>query len=151
MNYKGKFILNREPIYEQIPLKSGSTLTKMVLVCDKVDNLNPYESKIISFTAVGKQASEMSSYAFRVGVEMEVEFDISVREWNGKFFTDLRIQGLQLLGDFRGEQRTEGQDVFNEEPNEEDPFAKDVEGSQAGNEENPFADTGDAENDDLPF
>lgn len=153
MNYKGKFVLKKEPIYEDIPLKSGRTLTKMTLVCDKVTNLNSYESKIIAFVAVGKEASELSSYDFRIGVEMEVEFDVSVREWNGRFFTDLRIQGLQLLGDFRGEQRTDGN--FEEQQKEEVSFktddgnAKTVDDSMKGNAD-PFANE-DLGEDDLPF
>lgn len=156
MKYKGLFIF-KEKREETIHSKKdpGKTYKKLTLVCDKKGQLDQYEVKTITFTSFGSEAIGIDSLDLRPGTEINVTFAIKTREWNQKFFTELEIKEIGILGAYRGANTTE--DTNGSTP--EQMPTETVQGHYTGSEENnfpisdpdPFVVDNKEEEDDLPF
>lgn len=102
--------------------KSGTTWTKRDFVIETTDSF----PKKICLSAWGDKTAELTGVG--VGETIKVSFDVASREYNGKWYTDLRAWKIEKLG-----ASTPGASQ-NDSPGTFDP-----------------APAGESSNDDLPF
>lgn len=156
MRNKARFVFKRLEEETITSKKTGKEYSKVIIICDKMGQLDPYETKVIVFTAFGSSADDVKTIFVENGHEVEIEYRIKCREWNGKYFTELELIKLTSLGPFRGDSSTSTEEHWSDSENtnngpkpESDPFAAKLEESTV--EDDPFADSSGDGNDDLPF
>jgi len=157
MRNKARFVFKRLEEEVITSKKTGKSYNKAIVVCDKKGQLDPYETKTIVFTAFGSGVDDIKTIFVENGHEVEVEYRVKCREWNGKYFTELELVKLTSLGPFRGVSSGGTDEHWSdtgtgqkaEEQQEPDTFSSDQKEDTV--EDDPFADGGGDENDDLPF
>lgn len=112
MKIKGK-VINVLPV-QHIAKKDGSTIDKFGFVIEVPDDKYP---KKVAFTSFNADCALNNT-----GAEVEVDFDIDSREWQGKWFTEARAWKVTPQG---GQQTPAAptQPVFAEQSNNDSlPF-----------------------------
>jgi hypothetical protein len=72
--------------------KSGTTWTKRDFIIETVDNF----PKKICIAAWGDKTAELNGIS--IGEMIKVSFDVQSREYNGKWYTDLRAWKIERQG-----------------------------------------------------
>ena len=102
--------------------KNGTTWTKRDFIIETTDNF----PKKICLSAWGDKTAELTGVG--VGEMIKVSFDVQSREYNGKWYTDLRAWKIEKIGASNsGAPQSEGPGTFDAAP------------------------AGESTNDDLPF
>jgi len=163
MKSRAKFIFKEIREQEIYSKKKDKTYNKLFVVCDKMGQLDNYEPKSVAFTAFGAATSDIKAIAVEPGHEVEMEYRIKCREFNGNFFTELEIVSMTSLGPYRGasaseanpqvsgqqaEQHWSDGDVSSN--NEPDPFGE-SENNHSKESDDPFGSSEEDAGDDLPF
>ena len=72
--------------------KNGTTWTKRDFIIETVDNF----PKKICISAWGDKTAELNNIG--IGEMIKVSFDVQSREYNGKWYTDLRAWKIERVG-----------------------------------------------------
>jgi hypothetical protein len=91
--------------------KNGTTWTKRDFVIETTDNF----PKKICLSAWGDKTAELTGVG--VGEMIKVSFDVQSREYNGKWYTDLRAWKIEKMGaSAPGTVQNEGPGTFDAAP-----------------------------------
>ena len=104
LQIKGK--LSQKLAKETVKTKEGKTYDKTTFVIDTGDQYNP----LIAFGLFGDKTALVDNVA--IGQEIEVSFNLSSREYNGKWYTQADCWKVSKVGDEK-EIKTEANDGDN--------------------------------------
>lgn len=91
--------------------KNGTTWTKRDFVIETIDSF----PKKVCLSAWGDKTAELNGVG--EGEMIKVSFDVSSREYNGKWYTDLRAWKIEKMGAAtQGAPHTEGPGTFDPAP-----------------------------------
>lgn len=143
MELQGKIIAALEPRTGDSKRNPGEKWMSQEFVLQQHDQ---YQRKLV-FNVWG--ADRLQRFNIQVGQEVSVQFDIDAREWNGRWFTDIRAYDVRQV-----DPATTGANGAAPFSPESAPFAPAPAAAAPAPAADPFANAASATedtNDDLPF